>query len=414
MECWITTFQKEGFFRKHIFKDTIFSTLSRLHSIYLSEEVVKETISLLKPSEQGTKPDNYKEYNKDYNDVILQFDELKKELREGQHTPAKKEQNNTLLWLMGAVIAILLMVTIVTNITSQPDYKDYSYEEDPYILEDEADAEGLISEEFNSESEETANNSSSQKSIESFQDSFEDQDESYDTYEDDLSYYEEPVTENDSSVEESAEKIYTADVAEESPAGSNTESIQTSNGTFTVGSTKEQVQAVMGTPTSIESILNMWRYDMSSIDFDDQDRVIGWNDLSNNLNYSFPTNSAAEIITTGSTKEEVVAVMGVPSSIEPILNNWRYDMSSIDFNDQDQVVGWNDLSNNLIIGISTNMAASTFTLGSSKEEVLSAMGTPSSIEPILNTWRYEMSSVDFDDQDQVVGRNDLSNNLNIR
>ena len=99
---------------------------------------------------------------------------------------------------------------------------------------------------------------------------------------------------------------------------------------FTVGSTKDEVVAVQGTPKS----LSQWSfsYDGSSVGFEN-DRVIKW--------YSSPRNPLKVRIvpardtpnkgyfTVGSTKDEVVAVQGTPNS----LSQWSfgYGGSSVNF-----------------------------------------------------------------------------------
>lgn len=55
---------------------------------------------------------------------------------------------------------------------------------------------------------------------------------------------------------------------------------------FTVGSTEQQVKNVMGVPTSIISnpvVGDTWMYGFSSVDFDTNGEVKGWNNASNNL-----------------------------------------------------------------------------------------------------------------------------------
>jgi len=55
-------------------------------------------------------------------------------------------------------------------------------------------------------------------------------------------------------------------------------------GGFTRGSTKDEVIAVQGTPTAIDTVVHeTWRYDHSRIDFDQAGQVTDWNDFDDNL-----------------------------------------------------------------------------------------------------------------------------------
>ncbi|MYB00148.1 hypothetical protein F4X90_10795 [Candidatus Poribacteria bacterium] len=110
------------------------------------------------------------------------------------------------------------------------------------------------------------------------------------------------------------------------------------DGYFTVGSTKDEVVAVQGTPKSLSQ--RSFSYDGSSVGFEN-DRVIRW--------YSSPLNPLKVRIvpardtpnkgyfTVGSTKDEVVAVQGTPNS----LSQWSfgYGGSSVNFKN-DRVIRW--------------------------------------------------------------------------
>jgi len=183
---------------------------------------------------------------------------------------------------------------------------------------------------------------------------------------------------------------------------------------FTLGSTKEEVLAVQGTPESV--IGNIWLYGFSSVEFSG-DKVKGWSNISGNLKVKLSPSTAsgeapATYFTLGSTKDRVLQVQGTPDSI--IGNTWRYGFSSVIFSD-DKVIGWSNISGNLKVKLSPSTAsgeapATYFTLGSTKDRVLQVQGTPDSI--IGNTWRYGFSSVIFSD-DKVIGWSNISGNLKI-
>jgi len=62
----------------------------------------------------------------------------------------------------------------------------------------------------------------------------------------------------------------------------------------------------------------------------------------------------------------------------------------------------------------TSSKKNFFTLGSSKEEVKKAMGTPEAIEPNLNWWYYGFSTVKFDENDKVIGWNTSGTPLKVK
>lgn len=113
--------------------------------------------------------------------------------------------------------------------------------------------------------------------------------------------------------------------------------------------------------------------------------------------------------TFGSTQDEIKQIMGTPDSI--IGNMWGYGYSTITFSDG-KVSGWSDNSNNLKVNIEKSGSnVSAFTIGSSAQDVVDAMGTPDSI--IGNMWGYEYSTVTFSDG-KVSGWSNNSNNLKLR
>ncbi|MCD2503338.1 outer membrane protein assembly factor BamE [Clostridium sp. NSJ-145] len=179
---------------------------------------------------------------------------------------------------------------------------------------------------------------------------------------------------------------------------------------ITLGSSKEDVSRVMGVASSIYD--SNWSYEFSIIRFDINGLVSGWNDISDNLIvYIGDKIDGAEPFTIGSTKNEVIAAMGTPSSL--YQNRWEYEYSSITFDNDDLVSGWSDISKNLKNYIGDKVdGAQPFTIGSTKEQVIAAMGTPSSLN--WNRWEYEYSSVTFDDDNLVSGWSNISGNLNVK
>jgi len=118
---------------------------------------------------------------------------------------------------------------------------------------------------------------------------------------------------------------------------------------FTIGSTKNEVQALQGTPSNI--IGDTWFYDASQITFFN-DRVVGYSNNSGNLHMKLLPKidddhiRAKGYFTIGSTKDEVIALQGTPSGI--IGNTWIYGLSKINFYNG-KVTSYSNVSKNLKI-----------------------------------------------------------------
>ncbi|MFJ7827082.1 J domain-containing protein [Psychrobacillus sp. NPDC096623] len=119
--------------------------------------------------------------------------------------------------------------------------------------------------------------------------------------------------------------------------------------------------------------------------------------------------SNEEFFTLGSSQDQVKQIMGTPDSI--IGSFWGYDYSSVTFEDG-VVTGWSDISENLKIFVQKkNPGISSFTIGSSIQDVVDVMGTPDSI--IGSFWGYDYSIVTFEDG-VVTGWSDISSNLKVK
>ena len=179
--------------------------------------------------------------------------------------------------------------------------------------------------------------------------------------------------------------------------------------TFTIGSTKDQVEAVMGNPTS--NLGSSWNYEYSSVRFDQNEQVNGWSNISHNLKaYMGDQKENSSPFTLNSTEEDVVDSMGTPTSI--IGTTWEYEYSMINFDRNHIVIGWSNISENLNVSIGlAQKDAKPFTTHSSKQEVINAMGTPTSI--IGDTWSYDYSSIRFDNSGEVISWSNISHNLKV-
>jgi curved DNA-binding protein CbpA len=185
---------------------------------------------------------------------------------------------------------------------------------------------------------------------------------------------------------------------------------------FTIGSSKDEVLAVQGTPNSI--IGDTWHYGYSSVEFLNG-MVEGYSNISKNLHVKLSPKADSSLehrrdyFTIGSSQEEVLAVQGTPSSI--IGTTWHYAYSSVEFLNG-RVKGYSNISHNLRVKLLPKaetllQSPGYFTIGSTQDEVLAVQGTPTSI--IGNTWHYGYSSVDFLNG-KVGGYSDISKNLKVR
>ena len=102
--------------------------------------------------------------------------------------------------------------------------------------------------------------------------------------------------------------------------------------TFGVGSTKNQVSAAQGAPTLIvnSSYGGRWIYCSSQVHFDENDRVEGWQDPAGVLRL---TPSTIDTFVIGSTKDEVRQVQGTPTFIlgPGAPGSWFYGSSRVNF-----------------------------------------------------------------------------------
>ncbi len=115
---------------------------------------------------------------------------------------------------------------------------------------------------------------------------------------------------------------------------------------FTLGSTRDEVLAVQGTPTAVRG--SSWMYGLSAVEFDGP-KVVGYSNLNHNLRVrlqpqSQPSPDAAGSFDVGSTPEDVLAVQGTPTSI--LGNTWMYGFSTVRFHDG-KVSAYNNIGENL-------------------------------------------------------------------
>jgi len=178
---------------------------------------------------------------------------------------------------------------------------------------------------------------------------------------------------------------------------------------FTVGSTKNEVLAVQGTPTAFSE--NTIEYSGSEVYFRNG-RVVSWRNypalspLRVRLLPSVPVVAKPGSITVGSTKDEVLAIQGTPTAFSE--NTFEYSGSEVYFKNG-RVVSWRNypalspLRVMLIPGAPVDTSLGYFTVGSTKDEVLAIQGTPTAFSE--NTFEYSGSEVYFRNGKVVSWRN---------
>lgn len=186
---------------------------------------------------------------------------------------------------------------------------------------------------------------------------------------------------------------------------------------FTLGSTRAQVETAQGTPTSVDKDWGeTWWYQGAQVKFA-EGRVSSWSSAPyTKLNVSLAPKDKAKAeaaiargtYTLGSTKDEVLAIQGTPNELDVTYGEtWWYGASTIRFS-SGRVYAW-DIGNTgpeLKVDLrprstpSTDAAAARGYYGASatKDEVLAVEGTPREIDKTYGeTWWYGASTLKFSD-----------------
>jgi hypothetical protein len=164
------------------------------------------------------------------------------------------------------------------------------------------------------------------------------------------------------------------------------------------------VIAVQGTPDHYRDRGRELGYGESRVTFE-RGRVVSWHQNINSplkakLLPSVPSN--AEYFTLHSTRDDVLSVQDTPDYFGE--NTFHYGYSTVKFEDN-RVVGWNRTpSYPLSINLSPSVPTSSkfFTLGSTRNEVIAAQGTPDQYSERM--FKYGYSTITFEN-DRVVSWN---------
>ncbi len=206
---------------------------------------------------------------------------------------------------------------------------------------------------------------------------------------------------NFSSVNESLKSLSELDDASKK---ADREKSWTTKACFSLGSNEDEVKTVMGVPQS--KSYNTWFYGLSTVAFDRNGSVIGWNEVDQDIKASIGgKDPLAKPFSLGSHKNDVIAAMGTPTGIISDTT-WYYSLSSVRFDDEGTVAGWNESNLALKVSLgSKEESAEQFGKGSTMQDVISAMGTPTSI--IYDLWYYGSSSVKFNLSGKVEDWNEV-------
>ncbi len=162
------------------------------------------------------------------------------------------------------------------------------------------------------------------------------------------------------------------------------------NDYFTVGSTKDEVLAIQGEPTTFSD--TYLTYGFSMVMFQDR-KVVNWNnsDVKLKAKYLTATNLVPkEYFTVGSTRDEVLAIEGEPTTFSDTY--LTYGFSMVMFQDG-KVVNWNnsDVKLKAKYLTATNLVPKEyFTVGSTRDEVLAIQGEPTTFSDTYLTYGFSM------------------------
>jgi outer membrane protein assembly factor BamE (lipoprotein component of BamABCDE complex) len=132
------------------------------------------------------------------------------------------------------------------------------------------------------------------------------------------------------------------------------------------------------------------------------------------------SSSKVDSFAIGSTKDEVRTIQGTPTSVHKgaFTETWWYGSSYVEFDQSGRVTSYSSAGGNLRIRVAPKILITSdhFTIGSLKDEVLSVQGTPTSIRKgaYTETWWYGSSYVEFDQLGRVRGYSNTARNLRVR
>ena len=183
---------------------------------------------------------------------------------------------------------------------------------------------------------------------------------------------------------------------------------------FTLGSTRDEVLAVQGTPDHYRDMGREFRYGESRITFEGG-RVTSWHQHANHplrVRLLPRVSANVDFFTYQSTRDVVLSVQGTPDHFSE--NTFHYGYSTVKF-ENDRVVEWNRTPTHplkVILEPSVPTSSKFFTLGSSQDEVIAAQGTPDQFSEHM--FKFGYSTVSFDQGRVVSWYQSAASPLNVR
>jgi hypothetical protein len=139
---------------------------------------------------------------------------------------------------------------------------------------------------------------------------------------------------------------------------SDYQSFLTKNSLFSIGSTAQDVLRIQGQPSNWSK--HAFDYGLSDVKFDRDNRVSGWNVSTYNplkVHVAVPATSK-RAISIGSTREEVIAIQGLPDNYSPDSRSFDYGLSDVKFGRDGRVSSWTESRYNPLKVSREAMAAS--------------------------------------------------------
>jgi outer membrane protein assembly factor BamE (lipoprotein component of BamABCDE complex) len=182
---------------------------------------------------------------------------------------------------------------------------------------------------------------------------------------------------------------------------------------YTVGSHKDDVIRLQGTPSSVSKYISLgeevWDYGNSTVTILTGSQMVKeWSNRQGNLNAKMDAGTSISSLlyyTVGSHKDDVIRLQGTPTSISKYASLgeevWDYENSSVTISTRSQkVIEWSNRQGNLTTKMNAGTSISSlsyYTVGSHKDDVIKLQGTPTSISryPSLGeeVWDYGNSTV---------------------
>lgn len=183
-------------------------------------------------------------------------------------------------------------------------------------------------------------------------------------------------------------------------------------GSFSLGSTRDQVLAVQGSPTGRSTASSTVSSSVSATERTER----SWHSFSRRSTTSLEPelDERAGTSSLGSTRSQASAVQGTRTSSSTVsTETWSYGSSTVDFDPETgRVIGWWQLDRPLRVRLlprdpvaaAKAKAAGGFTRGAAKDEVIAVQGTPTRISRMVHeTWTYGTATqIEFDDAGRVI------------